>query len=214
MKRWMVVDGLDGSGKSTVAGWIKEYYEARGDSVHVQVHPSDRRAGRISRRALQERGPVMFIISTAFYVLDVLISVAKTRTEFRKYDDLIFVRYLMGTAYLPKRFARQGYEVFAKVLPVPERLLLVDIDPENALHRIARREDREEMFENLPSLTKCREKILMLSDGWRVLDNNRDPSVTRRMLNEQLETWDRKFGAVDNNKGSGPASTEGDRASE
>lgn len=208
MKRWIVVDGLDGSGKSTIARWIKEHYESMGDTVHVQVHPSERLAGRISRRALQERGPMMFIISTAFYVLDVLISVSKLRTEFRRYDDVVFVRYLMGTAYLPKRFAKQGYDAFAKVLPVPERLLLVDILPENALHRIARRDDREEMFENLPSLTRCREKLLMLSDGWSVLDNNGDEVETRRQLEDQLEAWDRSLGDTSNGM-TGPTAADG-----
>lgn len=208
-----MVDGLDGSGKSTVASWIKEYYEAQGDTVHIQVHPSDRLAGRLSRRALQDRGPLMFAVSTVFYVLDILVSVAKMRTEFSRYDDLVFVRYLMGTAYLPKRFARQGYYVCTKVLPVPKRLLLVDIDPENALHRMARRNDHEEMFENLPSLKECREKILMLSDDWRVLDNNSDEAVTRKVLEDQLETWDRSMGAFANGTGSSPATTEGDLTS-
>jgi thymidylate kinase len=137
----------------------------------------------------------MFVISTAFYVLDVFISVAKVRTEFSRYDDLVFVRYLMGTAYLPKRFAKQGYDIFAKLLPVPERLLLVDIDPEKALRRMASREDREEMFENLPSLEKCREKLLLLSGGWKILDNNGDEVATRRRLDEQLDAWDRAMGA-------------------
>ena len=208
-----MVDGLDGSGKSTVARWIKEYYEARGDSVLVQAHPSDRLAGRLSRRALQERGPMMFVVSTAFYVLDVLVSVAKVRTEFKKYDDVVFVRYLMGTAYLPKNLARQGYDVFAKVLPVPERLLLVDIDPEKALRRMACREDQQEMFENLPSLRKCREKILMLSGGWKVLDNNGDETGTRRLLEEQLEVWDRTLDGADGGTGTGPAAPEGELTS-
>lgn len=209
MRRWIVVDGLDGSGKSTIAQWIREHYKAQGDSVYVQVHPSDRWAGRFSRRALQERGPAMFVISTAFYVLDVLISVSKLRTEFRNYDDVVFVRYLMGTAYLPKRFARQGYGLFAKVLPVPERLLLVDISPENALRRMARRDDREEMFENLPSLTKCREKVLMLSEGWAVLDNNGDEADTRRRLDELLEAWDHSLDEADGKAGASPAAADG-----
>jgi len=155
----------------------------------------------------------MFVISTAFYVLDVLISVAKVRTEFRRYDDLVFVRYLMGTAYLPKRFAKQGYDVFSKLLPVPERLLLADIDPEKALQRIASREDREEMFENLPSLKKGREKILMLSDGWVILDNNGDEAVTRQQLDTQLDRWDRELGAVGDGAGSSPVAAEGDLTS-
>ena len=213
MKRWIVVDGLDGSGKSTIARWIREHYEARGDIVHVQVHPSDRWAGRLSRRALQERGPVMFVISTAFYILDIFISVSKLRTEFRAYDDVVFVRYLMGTAYLPRRFAKQGYDLFAKVLPVPERLLLVDISPENALRRMAIRDDREEMFENLPSLTECREKVLMLSDGWSVLDNNGDEADTRKRLRGQLEAWDNALGGADGGGATNPSPAEGDLTS-
>ncbi len=214
MKRWIVIDGLDGSGKSTVAGWIKDYYEARGESVHVQVHPSDRWAGQLSRRALQGKGALMFALSTAFYIIDVLSSVAEMRREPCKYDDLVFVRYIMGTAYLPKRIARQGYEIFSKVLPLPERLLLVDIEPENALHRIALREDRQEMFENLPSLVKSREKMLMLSKGWGILNNDGDEAATRRMLNEQLEAWDRAFGTVGDGQGPVLAAAEGGVASD
>lgn len=210
MKRWIVIDGLDGSGKSTVASWIKEYYEARGESVHVQVHPSDRWTGRMSRRALQGKGALLFALSTAFYVTDILISVAKMRGEPGKFDDLVFVRYLMGTAYLPKRIAKQGYTIFSKVLPVPERLLLVDIEPENALHRIALREDREEMFENLPSLEKSREKMLMLSEGWDILDNNGEEDATRRMLNERLEAWDRVYGVAGSDRGCSLTAAEGD----
>ncbi|MBI0584148.1 MAG: thymidylate kinase [Methanomassiliicoccus sp.] len=204
MKRWIVVDGLDGSGKSSVARWITDHYEAMGDRVIVQVHPSDRRAGRISRRALQSKGKIMFLISTAFYVVDVLVSVSKLKGEFQKYDDVVFVRYLMGTAYLPKRFARLGYEMFAKVLPVPERLVLVDVSPETALHRIAARDDKVEMFENLPSLVKGREKVLMLSEGWVVLDNNGDEAATKRKLTRELENWDRASGPVQEDHATSP----------
>ena len=35
------------------------------------------------------------------------------------------------------------------------------------------------MFENLAALNECREKLLMLSDGWAVLDNNGDLPESR-----------------------------------
>lgn len=186
-----MVDGMDGSGKSTVAGWIREYYEGQGDRVHVQVHPSDRWAGRMARRALQSRGMVMYAVSTLFFILDVIISVMCSKRWARKYDDIIFVRYLMATAYLPMRYAPLGYRVFSTVLPVPERLLLVDVAPEVALRRIAHREDKEEMFENLPELERCRKKLMILSQAWKVLDNNRPEKEARSSLLAQLEEWDR-----------------------
>jgi dTMP kinase len=194
MKRWIVVDGLDGSGKNTVAGWIREHYEDHGSRVVVRVHPSERWAGRMARKALQSKGLLMYLISTMFFVLDVLLSVTRLRRDLRENDVVIFVRYMMATAYLPRRYARAGYHLFSKVLPVPRRLLLVDVTPEVALRRIACREDREEMFENLAALNECREKLLMLSNGWAVLDNNDDPPESRRQLYILLEDWDRQWG--------------------
>jgi dTMP kinase len=137
---------------------------------------------------------LMYLISTLFFVLDVLISVARLRRDLRDHDVLVFVRYIMATAYLPRRYARTGYDLFYKVLPIPRRLLLIDVSPEVALQRIARREDHEEMFENLAALNEGREKLLMLSDGWAVLDNNGDLPETRRRLNMLLEEWDCQLG--------------------
>ena len=124
MKRWIVVDGLDGSGKNTVASWIREHYEDQGGRVVVRVHPSERWAGRMARKALQSKGLLMYLISTMFFVLDVLLSVTRLRRDLRENDVVIFVRYMMATAYLPRRYARAGYHLFSKVLPVPRRLLL------------------------------------------------------------------------------------------
>ena len=193
-KRWIVVDGLDGSGKSTIAHWIGDYYEARGEKVLVQMHPSGRFTGMIARRALQSKGAAMFVVSTAFFIFDVLGSLSRLRRWSRSYDTVVFVRYIMAAAYLPKRFAHQGYDLIARVLPIPSRLLLIDIDPETAMKRISTREDEEEMFENIPSLTREREKILMLSQGWQVLDNNQDEAASRHQLMRILEEWDSSLG--------------------
>ena len=76
LQRWIVVEGLDGSGKTTVANWIKEHYEERGEKVLVQMHPSERLTGIIARRSLQNKGLHMYVLSTLFYILDVLISVS------------------------------------------------------------------------------------------------------------------------------------------
>jgi dTMP kinase len=185
-----VVDGIDGSGKTTIARWIKDHYQDRGDRVLVQVHPSERLVGQWARRSLQSKGLHMYVLSSLFYIIDVITSVMHLPRWRRKYDEVIFVRYLMGTAYLPKRYAKLGYDIFASFLPVPSHLLLVDVSPEVALQRMAMREDKEEMFENLPALVKAREKVMMLSSGWTVLDNNDGESQSRARLVEILRQWD------------------------
>jgi len=190
MRRWIVVEGLDGSGKSTVADWIKEHYENEGDKVLVQVHPSDRLAGRIGRKALQSRGIHMYALSAVFYIMDVLVSLSRLKGWKEEYDDIVFVRYAMAAAYLPKRYVKLGYEVITEVLPLPERLLLVDVAPEVAMNRMASRNDEEEMFENLKDLVKVRDKVMLISKDYQILDNNGDEADSRARLASILAGWD------------------------
>jgi dTMP kinase len=190
MARWIVIDGIDGAGKTTVARWIEEYYRSRGQKVLVQVHPSARPVGRMARACLQGQGPHLYALASVFYMLDVLSSLLRLRKWMAEYNEVIFVRYLLAAAYLPRRYAQLGYDLFARTLPVPSRLILVDVDPRVALERISRRQDRVEMFENLSSLAATRKKVLMLADGWDVLRNDGDEPLSRKQLIDILSGWE------------------------
>jgi dTMP kinase len=144
----------------------------------------------MSRRSLTAEGKLMRTIATIFFILDVLNSLRQLR-QWRKFDKVIFVRYVMATAYLPGGLHHQGYEFFCKVLPIPLRLLLVDATPECALARIEEREHEREMFENLASLKKVRAKVLELAThGWKVLDNSSNAESSRAQLADILSFWD------------------------
>jgi dTMP kinase len=124
-----------------------------------------------------------------FFILDVLNSLRLL--GWRDHDKVIFVRYIMATAYLPRPLYRKGYEFFCKLLPIPEKLLLVDVTPECALRRIEEREHEREMFENLESLEKVRGKVLDLAaKGWKVLNNCGSVEDTRIQLDKVLSDWD------------------------
>ncbi len=186
----IVVDGIDGSGKSTVAGWIAEHYRERGEKVLIRTHPSDSWFGRLSRRSLTAEGKLMHLVATIFFILDVLNSLRLLR-RWHGNDKVIFVRYLMATAYLPLGLHHYGYHFFCRILPIPTRLLLVDTTPECALRRIEDRAHDREMFENLVSLNKVRAKVLELSvDGWVVLDNSSSSEKTRSQLSQVFSSWD------------------------
>jgi dTMP kinase len=193
--RWIVVDGIDGSGKSTYAGLIEDYYLDRGEKVVVHIHPSSGRLGRISRHALESRGKAMHALATLFFVADVLRSLSLMKRERKRYGTVIFVRYILATAYLPDRLAPLGYEFISKLLPVPERLVLIDIDPAIANERISKRAEKEEMFEDPANLRKAREKLLSLaSKDWKVIDNSAPMEDGKVALYRLLEEWDRAGG--------------------
>jgi dTMP kinase len=192
--RWIVVDGIDGSGKSTYAGLIEDYYRARGEKVVVHIHPSSGMFGRISRRALESRGKAMHAVATIFFIADVLRSLSKLKTEKKRYDTVIFVRYIMATAYLPDRLAPLGYKFIANLLPVPERLVLIDIDPAIANERISKRAEKKEMFEDPANLKRAREKLLSLAaKDWMVIDNSAPMDKGKESLDRILQNWDQIY---------------------
>ncbi len=95
---------------------------------------------------------------------------------------MIFVRYLLGVAYLPQPLAKIFYIFFSIILPTPNYMFFLDLEPDESLKRISQREDRE-MFENLHDLIKVRTKILELSDGWKVINTSGSISQVQEEIN-------------------------------
>jgi dTMP kinase len=187
--RFIVVDGLDGCGKDTHAERIRIYLEAKGEHVTVISHPSRRLFGRLSKRALEGSGPVARSFATLFFTADVLVSVSRLKRQSE--GTVIFVRYLLGTAYLPERLAPTGYKLFRKVLPFPDIALFIDIDPQVAKRRISLRGHRHEMFETEEKLLSVRRVAKSLvADEWVTIDNSEDgenPFIeTERVLSERF----------------------------
>ncbi|MCU0852662.1 MAG: thymidylate kinase [Thermoplasmata archaeon] len=169
----IVVDGLDGCGKDTHAIRIRKLMEIEGKSVRVVSHPSNRFFGRLSKRSLQASGPMARLFATAFFIVDVLGTVRAYKRA--PEEDYIFVRYLLGAAYLPRALAPAGYAFFRRVLPFPDFALFIDIRPDVAQRRIAARGHLPEMFETPQKLAAVREiaKGLTRSD-WVTVDNSID----------------------------------------
>lgn len=184
---WYLVDGVDGSGKSTVADEMRRHLESQGRRVAVYTHPStDSLPGRLSARFLTKEGKVATMASTAFYVMDALRSISLMRLNRRKYDDVIFVRYIMAVAYLPDRIYRRLYSDIAVILPMPEVSVFVDVEPEVAMERILARGEELEMFETVEKLAVTRSKMLDLAEDWIIIDNNGTMEETSASISREV----------------------------
>jgi len=170
---FIVVDGLDGCGKDTHAGRMKALFEAEGNSVSIISHPSRRPVGRVSKRFLRETGPLARLFTTLFFTADVLVSVRELKHE--RDRTTILVRYLLGTAYLPKTLAPMGYKVLRKILPFPDLAIFIDIEPEVAHRRIAARGHAPEMFETPERLASVRSIAkTLVAQEWVTIDNSEE----------------------------------------
>ncbi len=185
--RFVVIDGLDAAGKDTHARMIKEKYESRGERVILRSHPSsDNIFGYRARQALLCRGKMSRLEASAFYAMDVIRSVKKYHG---KADTVIFVRYLCGTAYLPYPMAKGFYRLFSKLLPTTDYMFFLDVEPDIAIERINGRDDTQ-MFENIDSLEKVRNRALRIANDWHIIDTSRPIDKVQGDIHNILEKLD------------------------
>jgi dTMP kinase len=167
--RLIIIDGLDGVGKDTQARLVKNHYEKLGEKVKVRSHPeSDNFFGKKAKKALLGKGKINKLKAAVFYMMDVLSSI---RGYYRKkdFDTLIMVRYLVGTAYLPERFAIIAYRFFENFVPTSKYMFFLDAPPDILLNRVKNRKEKE-MFENLEEFENVRKKALFLVRNWNIID--------------------------------------------
>jgi dTMP kinase len=123
-------------------------------------------------------------------MLDVLRSIRKYYKK-KDVDTLIIVRYLMGTAYLPTRFAKIAYSFFEKFVPTSNYMFFLDTDPNMLLSRVEARKEKE-IFESLDELMKVRKKALMLARRWNIINTSGSVEVTFSFIERLLIKLDKK----------------------
>lgn len=81
----------------------------------------------------------------------------------------------MGTAYLPAPLHKIAYHFFAFVVPQSEIMIFLDVNPEEALSRIAKSRGEREMFEDFDALSEVRTKALSLAflGKWIIVNSNK-----------------------------------------
>ena len=191
MKRFIAIDGLDGSGKDTQARLIKEKYEKEG-TVIIRSHPtSDNFFGRKSKSALQsKKSKLNKIIATLCYGADAIRSVIK---YYGKEDTVIFVRYTLAVSYLKKSISVPVYKLVCFALPVSEYFFYLDVSPEVLLERVKKRNDTAEVFENYDDFVKVRAKAEPVLYNWHVIPANDSPEEIFKRIETILDELDQKL---------------------
>ena len=183
----VIIDGLDGCGKSTQANLMLQYLRKVNKTVCLRVHPeTDNWFGLQARRYLYSEGKSAHFASALFYMVDVIRSILLY--SWRRVDYIIFVRYLMGTAYLPSPLDTVAYNFFALVVPKSNNMFFLDVKPEEAVSRIAKNRRQTEMFESLSALRKIRTKALALTrfNKWTIIYSNKSIDNTASEINSRL----------------------------
>ena len=97
---------------------------------------------------------------------------------------MIFIRYLMGTAYLPAPLNRIAYKFFETVLPKPSYKIYLNVSPREANRRIRENRREKEMFESLSQLRKVGRRALEMAVlyDWIIVDAGMSEDAVETVL--------------------------------
>jgi dTMP kinase len=174
---FIVIEGIDGTGKSTQARRLGEWFEKQGREVVISREPTDGPWGKKLRESaatgrLSPEDELQYFLNDRRQHVDEKIAPALASGKVVILDRYYFstMAYQGARGFDPAEIRRRNEE-FA---PVPDLLLILDLDVDTAHARIGHRGDSTNEFEKHESLTRCREIFLSLKDEpfVRVIDSN------------------------------------------
>jgi len=164
---FIVIEGIDGTGKSTQAQQLAVWLREQGREVIVDyeptlgVHGKKLRDSFVNGRLAPEEELELFLADRREHVEQV-IAPALTEGKTVILDRYYFsnMAYQGAIGFDPAEIRRRN-EAFA---PVPDLLFILDLDVDTALSRIGGRGDTANEFEKRENLERCREIFLSLQD--------------------------------------------------
>ncbi len=194
---WIVFEGPDGVGKTTLIRLLEQDLTRRGVRVKVTCEPSESPIGRLVREWLlrAEINPphvyaLMFTADRYWHFHNVVLPALRDGyvvLQERYKDSTVVYQSIMGldVAWL---------ELLNRDLPDPDLVILLDLEVEKILARISARERRPEVFEHREFLYKVRELYLKRARerGYLVLYADDIDKVHRQALQYILALLEEK----------------------
>ena len=190
---FIVIEGIDGTGKSTQVQQLADWLREQGHEVVTSFEPTNKNWGKKLRDSMTtgrldpEQELEYFLKDRAEHV-DELIRPALAAGKVVILDRYYFstMAYQGARGFDPVQI-RQQNEAFA---PVPDHLIILDLDVETAHARIGGRGDTTNEFEQRDTLSKCRDIFLSLQNEpfARRIDANMDIEEVQRAIREAIRS--------------------------
>ncbi len=196
----IVLEGADGSGKSTHAGLLAEYLEKRGYKVVLTQEPTNGFIGQAIRMILSGRIKVSPETLTLLFTADRAEHVDKViRPALENGGIVISDRYYYSTiAYQSVQGVSDNWiSQMNSFVPEPDLVIVLEVASEKALARMSHKE--KEVFEVLNFQKKVQKKLLSLAYGertklskpgriWKVISNAGRVEHVQKRIQEVVDT--------------------------
>ncbi len=181
MSKFIVVEGLDGTGKTTQIKILAEYIKNKGREVEITAEPTAHPTGKLIRRILSGEVPTTPWSLASLFLSDRIIHNISPENGIEKM--LSEGKTVVSDRYYYSTFAYQGHETDLKwtmdmhfncpEVRRPDLVLFLTMSPEKCVERIrANRPDEAiEIYENTESLTKISRQFDAVFDMLRDKEN-------------------------------------------
>lgn len=183
--KFIVFEGIDGSGKSTHAVLLKERLESEGYKVYLTREPTDGEAGVLLRRLLTGKADLPEQAIAGLFMTDRIDHILNAKTGILRHveegeivisDRYYFSSFAYNGSYAPMEWVIELNRLAMETLR-PDLTVFMDIQPEAFLSRIESR-GTTERYEKTEVLKKVRDNYfkafsLLPEEKVAVVDNGR-----------------------------------------
>ncbi len=177
--RFIALEGIDGSGKSSQIGRLVTRLEGLGIPCRADREPTDRPVGALIRRALTGQTPLDPRVIAALYAADRLdhlvngengLCAALDQGITVVSDRYYFSSYAYHSVDVDMEWVIGANSLSADLLQ-PTVTVFLDVPAETAMERIRRNRDHEELFEKEDRLRKTRELYFRAFERLKDVEN-------------------------------------------
>lgn len=195
--RFIVLEGIDGSGKGTQLEMLKARLEQAGHSVWVTREPSESKIGKLIREGLGDATKMDEATIALLFAADRLHHIHEIKAHLEKDDIVLCDRYVLSSlAYNSQTLTLEwilSINKHADSRLHPNLTLLFDLSAQDAMHRIDVRGDNKERYESQKQLLQVRDMYLMLAevrhdDNVTVIDAAQAPNMVHEAAWQAIET--------------------------
>jgi len=188
----IVIEGIDGTGKSTQASLLAEALREQGHEVVQSHEPTNGPWGKKLRESattgrLTIEDELQYFLNDRQQHVEELIEPTVQRGGIVILDRYYFSSMAyQGARGIDPDDIRTKNEAFA---PVPDMLIILDLDVETALRRIGVRDGEANEFEKKEALQFCRDLFLSLADEpfARVINASQDIDTVHAAVRDICE---------------------------
>ena len=177
--RFIVFEGIDGSGKTTQAEMLAAFLRKEGFKVVLTAEPTDLPSGKELRAALSGKQKKSECEMAALFVLDRIVHNNDEKNGLRTLVE--DGAYVICDRYYYSTLAYQGMSTdYAWVRSMnlscpdimkPDLCIYLDLTPAQSLERIRRGRESTEIYETEEILTRVRNTFMTVIDDLKTTDN-------------------------------------------